>query len=86
MGVEKNPMSNIDDLFNSACQLPEQSRVELIVRLQGTVHEDGSVPFSPDEIDEFRRRVAEYDADPSVGVPWETVRQRAFDRLKRAQD
>jgi len=78
-------MSSVDELFESACQLPEAARLELIARLQNTVQEVAS-PFSQDQLDEYRKRVAEYDADPSIARPWEDVRRQALSRIDRKHD
>jgi putative addiction module component (TIGR02574 family) len=48
------------------------------VRLVDQIHEElealaNDLNMTPEQIKEIERRIAAYDADPSIGIPWEEV-------------
>lgn len=42
---------------------------------------DAELP--PAFVEELRRRMAEHEADPSSGIPWEVVKARLLERCKK---
>lgn len=62
-------------------RLPPKERIELMNLIWDSLPDD--VPFDPPEwhIRELERRVAEADANPEAGEPWEKV----LERLSRKQ-
>jgi putative addiction module component (TIGR02574 family) len=62
-------------------KLPAAERVELAMALWDSLEPgewNAALPLSDELRMELDRRLAEHDADPSSGVPWEVVRQRLF--------
>ena len=66
-------MTTVDTLFAAALELPPEERIELSERLLESVPAEG-VKLHPGWAEEFRRRVAEYDAGLVHTVPWSEVR------------
>jgi putative addiction module component (TIGR02574 family) len=59
-----------------------QSRTDRL-RLMGETGDDidpEDVPVTDAQWAEIERRMAEYEADPTLGVPWEVVRERLAQR------
>lgn len=58
--------------------LPREEQAELAETILDDLAESdsGIPPLTQEQMDELDRRSAEYDADPSKGVPWEVVRAR----------
>lgn len=72
---------NIADLDFRA--LPVSERLQLVADIWDSIEADtpaGVSVLNASEADkaEWRRRLAEYDADPSIGIPWEDVRAEIF--------
>ena len=64
--------------------LSPEDRFALAQALWDSVNDDlAGQPISPEVRAELERRVALADADPSRGVPWETVRATARSRWHR---
>jgi putative addiction module component (TIGR02574 family) len=58
-------------------KLSRAQRVALIAKIWDTLaEEDADIPISDAVLDEMERRVAEYDADPSIGIPHEEMMRR----------
>ena len=53
---------------------PEERRLAAAELWDSVADEDVSHEFSPEELAEIDRRAAEFEADPSIGIPWEDVR------------
>ena len=57
--------------------LPVPERLKLVGALwDSIVEEQHLLPDSPSVMAEVRARKARFQADPSSGVPWETVKER----------
>jgi len=58
-------------------QLPVQERIRIVEAIWDSVadaaHEVGLQPWQSDELD---RRVAEFEANPTEGMPWVEVKRR----------
>lgn len=68
-----------DELF----RLSAAERLELIEELWDSIAEDDvALDLTPEQREDLRRRVAEADADPTSGSPWEEVRERIRQRLR----
>ena len=57
-------------------KLSIEERLELVGDIWDSIVEDGGPPFelTAEQQAEIERRVAAYQADPSIGMPWEQVR------------
>lgn len=56
-------------------KLPLAERLQIVEELTISIHEEQSdFVESPELIEELQRRYAEYLADPSSAIPWETVK------------
>lgn len=54
------------------------------IRLAGQIDDDmqalaKTFPLTPEQMQEIERRLAAYDANPSIGIPWEDV-ETAMDK------
>ena len=61
--------------------LPVSERIELVEDIWDSIAEDtaaSALPLSPEQRAELHRRLAEHQADPGSGVPWEEVRAALF--------
>jgi putative addiction module component (TIGR02574 family) len=68
-----------DELF----RLSAAERLELIEELWDSIADDDvALELTPEQREDLRRRVAEADADPTGGSPWEEVRERIRQRLR----
>ncbi len=71
--------TQLDDLL----KLPVSERIELAMALWDSIAEpelQDHLPLTDDQKAELDRRLAEYDRDPSRGVPWEEVQRRLRER------
>lgn len=56
-------------------RLSVADRIELVEDIWDSIaDEDPQLALSDDEHAEIQRRIAEYRADPSIGVPWDQLR------------
>ncbi len=54
--------------------LPVDDQVRLVDQIQDDLQALArDLKMTPDQIREIERRIAAYDADPSIGIPWEVV-------------
>lgn len=61
-------------------------RLQLVEDIWDSIAEDAdttTLPLSDAERAELDRRVAEMEANPSLGEPWDVVRARIIDRMNR---
>ena len=60
--------------------LPISERIQLVTDIWDSIAEEtsGELRLSPEELAELRRRLAEHQANPDSGIPWEQVRARLF--------
>jgi putative addiction module component (TIGR02574 family) len=60
-------------------------RLELVGDIWDSIAEDAdasSLPLSDEDKALLDKRLAEYEANPEAGVPWEEVQRRLRDRLR----
>jgi putative addiction module component (TIGR02574 family) len=63
-------------LFQAARSLPEDEQVELIDALIAALDEANPLPLDAAQMQEVRRRSAEYDAGKVTPIPWSEVQAR----------
>lgn len=62
-------------------QLPVAERLELVEELWDSIPaEDEALVLTPEQREDLDRRLAEADAEPDGGVPWEEARERIRQR------
>ena len=62
-------------------KLPFAERLELVEDLWDSIaRESDQLTLTQAQMDELDRRLADYEADPDAGVPWEEVRDRVRNR------
>ena len=62
-------------------KLPIAERLELVEDLWDSIaRESDQLTLTQAQMDELDRRLADYEADPDAGVPWEEVRDRVRNR------
>jgi putative addiction module component (TIGR02574 family) len=67
------------DLLSQAQGLPIAERIELVEAIWDTIPENAGtdvLPLSEEHRAELERRLADMEADPGVGRPWDEVRDR----------
>ena len=68
-------------LRDELARLSTAERLELIEELWESISDDdGALALTPEQREDLRRRVAEADADPDGGAPWDEVRERIRQR------
>jgi putative addiction module component (TIGR02574 family) len=76
-------MRNTDFDFS---KLSIAERIQLAEDLWDSIPAEGAdVPLTEAQKAELDRRLEELEHDPDAGEPWEVVRARLFDRLKRGE-
>lgn len=66
-----------DSLRDELLRLSASERLELIeVLWDSLADDDPALALTPEQLEDLRQRVAEADADPTGGSPWEEVRER----------
>lgn len=66
-------------------RLPVEQRLQLVEDLWDTIAQDApdeAFPMTPELAAELDRRIAEADANPDAGIPWEQVRANIRGRRK----
>ncbi len=64
-------------------RLTTAEKLELVEEIWDSIsEEDGSVPPTPAQREELEHRLAEANADPNGGIPWEEVRDRIRQRMR----
>jgi putative addiction module component (TIGR02574 family) len=72
-----------DTLRDELIQLSAAERLELVEELWDSIaDEDEALALSDEQRIDLERRLAEADADPTGGMPWEDVRERILHRLR----
>lgn len=69
-------------------KLTRAQRMALIAKIWDTLAEedDADLPISKAVLDEMERRAAEFDADPSIGIPHEEMMKRLRSGTSTARD
>lgn len=70
------------DRLAELLKLPPAERVELAMALWDSLEPDewdAALPLTDEIKAELDRRLAEHDADPTSGIPWEVVRRQLLD-------
>jgi len=63
--------------------LPNEDRVRLLNEIHDEMDaEDRDFFLTDEQSAEIQRRIAAYDADPSIGIPWEEVEARLDKQLE----
>lgn len=63
---------------------PIDDRLRLVQDLWDRLAGEGPEPEITEEMKaELDRRIEELDRDPGAGIPWEEVKARAFERIRR---
>lgn len=78
---EGGPMT-VESLLRQAEALTPDERRELAARLL-EVDVSDDPPLTEAQVAELDRRVAEFVANPGIGVPWEVVKEQARKRARR---
>jgi putative addiction module component (TIGR02574 family) len=57
--------------------LPREERIRLVEEIWDSIaRESEALPLTAEQAAELDRRIAEYEANPEEGEPWEVVRER----------
>jgi putative addiction module component (TIGR02574 family) len=68
--------TSLETVWNDIQVLSDDDQHELLERLLDRFESLDEAPETDPEFDaELLRRAAEFDADPSIGIPWEQVRE-----------
>jgi putative addiction module component (TIGR02574 family) len=71
------------EILEAAKALPKEERIKLAQDFWEIIVEDGYDPdLTPEQAAELDRRLADWEANPGRGIPWEQVRAELEDRLK----
>ncbi len=73
-------MTQFESVLSAASQLSVDERLLLIDALAASVPDDHPPTHSPEWLAEIERRSAEIDSGAVTPIPWETVRERLFNR------
>ncbi len=66
-------------------KLSVAERIQLAEDLWDSIPESADIPLTDAQQAELDRRLADLDQHPDAGDPWEVVRARLYERLKRGQ-
>ena len=67
-------------------KLSVAERIQLAEDLWESISEEGAdVPLTEAQKVELDRRLKDLERDPDAGEPWEVVRARVYERLKRGE-
>lgn len=76
-------MAVSDALREELFKLSAAERLELVEDLWDSLADDGdAIPLTEEQREDLERRLAEADADPTGGSPWEEVRERIRQRSR----
>ena len=71
------------DTLAELLKLPSGERAELSMALWASLDDaqrGANLVLTTEQSDEFDRRFAEHQADPSTAIPWEDVRRKLLNR------
>jgi putative addiction module component (TIGR02574 family) len=66
-------------------KLSVAERIQLAEDLWESIPESADIPLTDAQKAELDRRLADLEQHPDAGEPWEVVRARLYERLKRGQ-
>jgi putative addiction module component (TIGR02574 family) len=73
---------NATEILEAAKALPKEERIKLAQDFWEIIVEDGCDPdLTPELAAELDRRVAEFEANPDKGIPWEQVKAEMKQRF-----
>ena len=62
--------------------LPRDEQIALVREIWNHIAASGDSLLTPNQREDLRRRMAEDDADPDAGIPWEEVKAAALKRIR----
>jgi len=70
----------MNEIVEQVKKLPLSERIQLVEDIWDSIAEESPEVFqaSPAELEEFHRRYAAHQTDPSSSIPWQEVRARLF--------
>jgi putative addiction module component (TIGR02574 family) len=72
------------EILEAAKALPQEERIKLAQDFWEIIVEDGYDPdLAPEQAAELDRRLAEFEANPHEGIPWEQVEAELDKRFGR---
>ena len=74
-------ITTYDKVLQSAFALEESDRARLIEELLGKMEPENAAPLEDAWVAEIQRRSAEMDSGEVQGIPWETVRANARQKV-----
>jgi len=75
---------SVDAILKEIEALTETERGELLVRLAAQFPDVDPIPeLSAEMTAELKRRVADADAHPDAGIPWEVVYEESLKRVRK---
>jgi putative addiction module component (TIGR02574 family) len=73
---------NATEILEAAKALPKEERIKLAQDFWEIIVEDGYDPdLTPELAAELDRRIAEFEANPDEGIPWEQVKAEMKQRF-----
>jgi putative addiction module component (TIGR02574 family) len=73
---------NATEILEAAKALPQEERIKLAQDFWEIIGEDGHDPdLTPEQVTELDRRLAEFEANPHDGIPWEQVKAELKQRF-----
>ena len=60
----------------AALALPETERVKLVERMLESLPPEDREPTPEEFVDELDRRYAEFQKDPTLGIPWDKLKRK----------
>lgn len=76
----------VESILRQAEALTPDERRELAARLLEVDDAAEDPPLSDAMRAELDRRVAEFDANPAIGIPWEVVYEESLKRVRRQSE
>jgi putative addiction module component (TIGR02574 family) len=75
---------SVDAILKEIESLSDEERAELLGQLAELYSESDPIPeLSPEMKAELDRRVAEADANPGAGIPWDVVYAESMKRVRK---
>jgi putative addiction module component (TIGR02574 family) len=73
---------NATEILEAAKALPQEERIKLAQDFWEIIVEDGYDPdLTPEQAAELDRRLADFEANPHEGIPWEQVKTELNNRF-----